>query len=139
MNKVILYSLCLALAASMAVPLQAQQNQNQPDLKAAETEAIRRQAWKLELDRKLAEAQAAEKKGAFQESATLYTDCMRLIKSIGPVVTPEEQQQALDGLIATRVALAQQAERAGDYGAAEDQYAAILREDPKNERIIQMR
>src|SRR5262249_27268172 len=134
MNNVALYSFCLIIACAAVRPLQAQTPEN-----LAVDEAARRQAWKIEMDRKLAEAQAAEKKGAFGESAQLYTECLVLNKKIGPGVSAEEQKQMVDGLVATRTQLAEQAQRAGDYGAADDQYAAILREDPKNEHVLQLR
>src|ERR1044071_7548444 len=134
MNNVALCSFCLIIACAAARPLQAQTPEN-----LAIEEAARRQAWKIEMDRKLAEAQAAEKKGAFGDSAKLYTECLVLNKKIGPGVSAEEQKQMVDGLVATRTQLAEQAQRAGDYGAADDQYAAILREDPKNEHVLQLR
>src|SRR5437870_2184062 len=117
MKKAALSSLCLAVALSVPSQLQAQKS----DIDVATEEAARRQAHKIELDRKLAEAQAAEKKGAFLESAQLYTDCLELVKKIGSgVETPH--RQALDGFIATRLQLAEQLQRAGDYAAADDQY-----------------
>src|SRR5262245_2755596 len=136
MKNVALTSLCLSLLLSLPAKLSAQQEN---DLKYATEEGARRQAFKLELDRKLADAQAAEKKGAFIESAQLYTDCIDLEKKIGAGVDPAQHKQALDGFIATRLQLAEQAQRVQDYTAADDQFARILREDPKNERIIQLR
>ena len=132
--KIALSSFCLALTLGFSGPLHAQQS----DIDLATGEGARRQALKIELDRKLVDAQAAEKKGAFLEAAQLYTDCVELTKKIGPGVEPQ-QKQALDGFIATRLQLADQAQRAGDYQGADDQYARILREDPKNERVIQLR
>ena len=78
MKKVILTSLCLALLVCAAGRLSAQKS----DIDLATEEGARRQALKIELDRKLAEAQAAEKNGAFLESAQGYTDCLDLSKKI---------------------------------------------------------
>ena len=65
MKKVALSSLCLALTFCVAGPIQAQKT----DIDLATEEGARRQALKIDLDRKLADAQAAEKKGAFLEAA----------------------------------------------------------------------
>src|SRR5262245_38680246 len=109
-SNVALISLCLSLLLSLTAKLSAQQV---TDLKYATEEGARRQAFKIELDRKLADAQAAEKKGAFIEAAQLYTDSLELEKKIGAAgVDPSQHKQALDGFIATRLQLAEQAQRA---------------------------
>src|ERR1044071_2162538 len=110
MKNVALTSLCFSLLLSLPAQLSAQQKN---DLDYATEEGARRQAHKIELDRKLADAQAAEKKGAFVESAQLYTDCLDLVKKIGNGVETQHKQ-ALDGFIATRLQLAEQAQRAED-------------------------
>ncbi len=133
MKKVALTSLCLALALLCPSKVHAQKS----DIDLATEEGARRQALKIELDRKLADAQAAEKKGAFLESAQIYTDCINLVKKITTGVDGQHKQ-ALEGFIATRLQLAEQAQRIGDYAAADNQYARILKEDPKNERVIQL-
>jgi tetratricopeptide (TPR) repeat protein len=134
MKKVALASVCFAVILTCSNPAQAQKS----NIELATEEGARRQARKIELDRKLADANAAEKKGAFVEAAQLYTDCLNLVKQIGTGVDAQHQQ-ALAGFIATRVQLAEQAQRRGDLAAADDQYAAILREDPKNDQVIQLR
>src|SRR5689334_1906769 len=130
MKNVALTSLCISLLIVLPAKLFAQKN----DLDYATEEGARRQAFKIELERKLTDAQAAEKKGAFVESAQLYTDCLDLEKKIGTGIDPAQHKQALDGFIATRLQLAEQAQRAHNYAAADDQYARMLREDPKNEK-----
>jgi type II secretory pathway component GspD/PulD (secretin)/tetratricopeptide (TPR) repeat protein len=134
MKKVTLSSLCLALTLCVSGPLQAQKS----DIDLATEEGARRQALKIELDRKLAEAQAAEKRGAFLEAAQAYTESLDLAKKVSTGVEIQHKQ-ALEGFVATRLQLAEQAERAQDYAGADDQYARILREDPKNERVLQLR
>src|ERR1043166_350044 len=134
MKKLTLSSVCLVLALSVFGQLPAQKS----DIDLATEEGARRQAHKIELDRKLADAQAAEKKGAFLEAAQLYTDCLDLVKKIGSGVETQ-QKAALDGFVAVRLQLADQLQRAGDTAGADDQYARILREDPKNDRAIQLR
>src|SRR2546425_18152 len=128
MNKVALTFLLGVLTFAISGPASAQKS----DLDLATEEGARRQALKIEMDRKLVDAQAAEKKGAFVEAAQLYTECVELSKKIGSGVAPAQQKQVMDGFIAARVQQAEQAHRAGDFGAAEDQYGRILREDPKN-------
>src|SRR6185503_1089663 len=108
------------------------------DVSVATRESALRQAWQRELDSKLVEANEAAKKGAFHDAARLYSECLALTKKIGNV-TPEQQKQVLDGFVAARLELAAQAERAGNRAAADDQYAAILKEDPKNEHVLQLR
>src|ERR1044071_7344189 len=110
-----LTALCLALFT--AVPLLAQDN----DIKIAGDEAVRRQALKEDLKRKLDDAAAAQKKGAFFEAAQGYTDCLDLVKRIGSGVEAEHKQ-ALAGFIETRLQLAEQAQHAGDFAAADAQY-----------------
>lgn len=76
MKKVALTSLCLVLFLAGPGQIHAQKS----DIDLATEEGARRQALKIELDRKLADAQAAEKRGAFLESAQVYTDCLDLVK-----------------------------------------------------------
>ena len=133
MNKAALPLLCLALALSCPGQLHAQNS----DVQFATEVAARRQAMRIELDRKLADAQAAEKKGAALEAAQGYTDCLELAKNITTGVDAQHRQ-ALGGFIAARVQLAEQAQRLGDFAGADNQYARILKEDPKNEQIQQL-
>src|SRR5688572_23505672 len=112
MKKAALSSLCLAITLVFSGHAQAQKS----DVDLATEEGARRQAHKIELDRKLVDAQAAEKKGAFLESAQLYTDCLELVKKIGTGVD-EQHKVALDGFIAMRLQLADQAQHAGNYAA----------------------
>src|SRR4051794_5158174 len=107
MNKLVHISVLLALAIASPSTIRAQK----ADVDLATEEGARRQAWKIELDRKLADAQAAERKGAFFEAAQLYTDGVDLIKRIGPGGVPESQQkQVLEGFTAMRLQLADQAQ-----------------------------
>lgn len=133
MKKVALTSLCFVLFLAGPGQIHAQKS----DLDLATEEGARRQALKIELDRKLVDAQAAEKRGAFLESAQTYTDCLDLVKRISTGVDTQHKQ-ALDGFVATRLQLAEQAQRAGDLQAADNQYTRILKEDPKNDRVQQL-
>lgn len=104
----------------------------------ASEEAVRRQVLRRELDAKLAEAIATEKRGAMVEASRLYTDCVELTKRIGPGIDTQ-QQASLSGFIATRTHLAQMAQRMGDYAGADAQYTLMLKEDPKNEELKRLK
>ena len=136
MKKSALIFLLIALVVS-AVPA-ARSQQSEDPLAAASVEAVRRQALKEDLKRKLEDAAVAQKKGAFLESAQLFTDCLDLVKKIGSGVEVEHKT-ALNGFVQTRLALTEQAQRNGDYNAADDQLRRILREDPKNDLVQQLK
>ena len=136
MKKSALLFLLLALIASAVPPARSQQSED--PLAAASVEAVRRQALKEDLKRKLDDAAAAQKKGAFLESAQLFTDSLELVKKIGSGVEVEHKA-ALTGFVQTRLALTEQAQRNGDYNAADDQLRRILREDPKNDLVQQLK
>src|SRR4029077_2976372 len=101
------------------------------DVQEAIAEGVRREAYTVELHQKLAEAQAAQKKGNNFDAAKLYTDCVELIKRIGPGVE-SEQKQFLACLDPVRLQLGEQAMRNGDFAAADLQAIQILKADPKN-------
>lgn len=131
MTKAAITSLCLI--ALCAPPASAQ---NQPNAtESAVTEAVRREAHTIDLRRKLADAQVAQKKGDIFEAARLYQDCLALIKKIGPSVEAE-RRLVLAGMVPVRLALAEQAQRRGDYTEADAQVRLILAEDPKNETVL---
>src|SRR5580765_995177 len=132
MFKAVVASLCLALAP---VPAAFAQNPNLTDLQRASDQAIRREAWTVELHKKLADAQAAQKKSENFEAARLYTDCAKLIKDIGPGLDAE-QKQVVAGVVAVRLQLAEQAQRNSDFEGADLQVKAILLVDPRNESAL---
>src|SRR5206468_255452 len=118
MIKAAIASVCLiAICASTAVA-------QTPELQSAIDEGIRREAYKLELHKKLADAQAAQKKGNNFEAARLYTDCVGLIKKIG-VGVEAEQKQLVTGIVPVRLQLAEQAQRSGDFANADLHAVAI--------------
>ena len=136
MKKSALLFLLLALIVSAVLPARSQQSED--PLAAASVEAVRRQALKEDLKRKLEDASVAQKKGAFLESAQLFTDSLELVKKIGSGVEVEHKA-ALTGFVQTRLALTEQAQRNGDYNAADDQLRRILREDPRNDLVQQLK
>jgi len=78
MIKAAAATLGLVLLCASAAPAQSP-----ADISSAVDEGIRRDAWKVELQKKLADAQAAQKKGDNFEAARIYTDCVGLLKKIG--------------------------------------------------------
>lgn len=138
MKSIVISTLCVAFLGAFSNPAAAQQPDG--DLKMATDEAVRREALKIELSQKLADAMAAERKGALMESSRLYSDCLDLVRKIGVGGKIDtEHKAALAGHLATRAQLAEQAQRAGDYAAADAQFALILKEDAKNEEVKQLR
>ena len=127
MKKIAILSLSVALLYAPATSVPAQK----AEVDIAGDEAVRRQAHKEDLKRKLVDAAAAQKKGAFLESAQMYTDSLELVKKVGTGVEAEHKQ-ALAGFTETRLQLAESAQRAGNYGAADDQYRSILKHDANN-------
>src|SRR6267154_2013873 len=112
MIKTAVASLCLVLPFASATLAQTA-----ADLQPAIDESIRREAYTVDLHKKLADAQSAQKKGDNFEAAKLFTDCLGLIKKIGPGLDAE-QKQVLAGVVPVRLQLAQQAQRRGDFAAA---------------------
>ena len=109
--------------------------QTPADLQPAIDEGVRREAYTVDLRKKLADAQVAQKKGDNFEAAKLYSDCVRLTKKIGSGVEAE-QKQVMVGLVAVRLQLAEQAQRNGDFNGADFQVKEILVADPKNEPAL---
>src|SRR5688572_11004 len=101
-------------------------------------ESIAREAAKIELRQRLAEAQAAQKRGEFNAAAKLYEDCINLIRRISTGIDLE-QQEVLKGVVATRLALAEQAQRRGDYQEADNHVTRILKLDPRNPETLAYR
>src|SRR5882672_169914 len=114
MLKAVVASLCLVLALAPAAFAQPALT----DLQRASDEAIRREAWTVELHKKLADAQAAQKRGDNFEAARLYNECLKLIKDIGP--GPDlEQKQVVAGIVTVQLQLAEQAQRNSDFAGAD--------------------
>src|SRR5438105_77972 len=97
MIKAAVASLCLVLPLASVVLAQTP-----ADLQPAIDEGIRREAYTVDMHKKLADAQVAQKKGANFEAAKLYTDCLGLITKIGTGVEAE-QKQVLEGVITVRL------------------------------------
>jgi len=135
MLKTAVASLCLSLALIPAVLAQNAIT----DLQRASDEAIRREAWTVELHKKLADAQSAQRRGDNNEAARLYTECVKLVRDIGPGQVDSEGRQAVAGVVAVRLQLAEQLQRNSDFAGADLQIQAILQADPKNAAALKFR
>jgi type II secretory pathway component GspD/PulD (secretin)/tetratricopeptide (TPR) repeat protein len=137
MKNLVIRSLCVAtLLANCLLPLQAQRSNTD----AAIDESVRREALKRDLDAKLTQAADAQRRAAINEAARLYTEALDIAKKVKAGPGAESQYYlSLDGFTQTRLVLAEQAQRAGNYAAADDQFALILREDANNQAVLALR
>src|SRR5262245_8240261 len=137
MKKLVSRSLWTAILLTCTLPLHAQKSPTD----VAIDESVRREALQRDLTTKLQQASAAQSRGAVKESARLYTEALDMAKKVGKSGPGAEGQYiaALDGFTTTRLLLAEQAQRVSDYPAADDQYALILRENPNNQYVAELR
>src|SRR5687767_5361247 len=132
--KAYIYSLCCVLVTGH-VTVRAQQAPAVTASQDAVTESLRREAAKIELRQKLADAQAAHTKGDIYAAARLYDECLALIKRIGTGVE-SEYAQVVAGIVQTRLILAEQAQRRNEFEQADLHANVVLKEDPKNEAAL---
>jgi len=111
------------------------QQPSQEALDEAIRESVRRQTWKIELQRQLTDGQAALQKGDYQEAALRFDEAVRLVKQIGSGIDAEAAQ-AMSGFITTRLYLARQARDHGDLLGAQQQLQRLLKEAPTNEEAL---
>jgi type II secretory pathway component GspD/PulD (secretin)/tetratricopeptide (TPR) repeat protein len=104
----------------------------------AVNEAVVRQAARIDLHKKMADAQAAERKGMLVDAAKLYEDCLALLRKIG-AGAEQEAATVIPGFVNVRLQLADQAMRRMDFVEADNQLARVLKEDPKNPKALEMR
>lgn len=137
--KAHIYTLCCVLVTGH-VTAWAQAQVTPPAVAAQDaiTESLRREAAKIELRQKLADAQAAQQKGDIYAAARLYTESLALTKRIGTGVETE-YAQVLTGVVQTQLILAEQAQRRGEFEQADLHVGVVLKEDPKNEAALAFR
>jgi tetratricopeptide (TPR) repeat protein len=102
---------------------------------AAVNEAVMRQANTIVLRQKLSDARAVEQRGDLANAAKLYQESVALAEEIGSGIDAETQQ-AVAGLVATRLTLAREAQSGGDLREANAQVVQALKADPKNNAAI---
>ena len=132
MIKAATSSLVLILLWAAAFPATAQPSPTE----AAVNEAVYRQANRITLRQKLAEARAAQDRQALPSAAKLYDEAWELVQKIGSGVDAE-RDQTVAGLAAVRLELARTAQRHGDYSEARTQVNDVLRVDPSNAAAIE--
>ena len=109
-----------------------------PQMPAEETavnEAVYRQANRINLRQKLADARAVQARGDFSAAAKLYDDAWVLVQKIGSGVDAEAAQTGA-GLAAVRLELARAAQHHGSLREAATQVDDVLRVDPGNAQAI---
>src|SRR5688572_16828425 len=134
--KAPLYTLCCVLVAALNIASGAETPADAAQ--AAIRESLAREAAKIELRQKLADAQAAQAKADYYAAARLYDEAVLLAKRAQTGVELEHRQ-VLDGMTATRLVLAEQAQRRGEFDQADRHVAIVLKDDPKNEAALAFR
>jgi len=127
MTNPLSFSLAAALlAASVSVtPAQIAPTE------AASNEAVRRQADTIKLREKLRAAMSAEKRKELPQAAKLYEDALALAQGVGQGVDAETQA-VLQGMSNVRLTLAADAQKHGDYRAADAEVSRVLKVSPQN-------
>ena len=125
-------ALILLLTAAAVAPAQT------PPEEAAVNEAVYRQANRITLRQKLAEARAAQDRRALASAAKMYDDAWELVLKIGSGVDAE-RDQTIAGLTAVRMDLARAAQGHGDYKEARTQVDDVLRVDPTSAVAIEFK
>ena len=110
-----------------------------PPQESAVNEAVMRQANRIALRQRLADARAAEDRHDLANAAKLYDDAWTLVLSIGINNVEAEAQTARAGLATVRLELARAAQRRGDAREAETQIKDVLRVDPSNPQAIDIK
>jgi hypothetical protein len=97
----------------------------------ATAEAIHRQANIIELRRTLDGAAVLTREGDLPGAALQYERALDLVRDIG-IGVERETKDAIIGLSAVRLQLAEQARRNANYAEADAQVSRVLKVDPRN-------
>ncbi len=134
MIKATTLSLALILLLTAAPTASAQTSPEE----AAVNEAVYRQANRITLRQRLADARAAQDRHALASAAKLYDDAWELVLRIGSGVDAE-RDQTIAGLTAVRMELARAAQAHSDYKEARTQVDDVLRVDPTSAVAIEFK
>jgi general secretion pathway protein D len=130
--KALIAPLCCVLVTAVNFNSVAQA----PDVtQDAVRESLLRESAKIELRQKLVDAQAAQRKGDIDLAAKLYGDALKLAK-LAHVGVDQEYRQVMIGLTQTQLALAQEAQKRGEFDQADNRANIVLKEEPKNEAAL---
>jgi type II secretory pathway component GspD/PulD (secretin)/Tfp pilus assembly protein PilF len=133
MTKAVLLPLGFLLLLAVALPAQS----NSP-ADMAINRAVMDQANTILLRQKLEDAKGAAARGDLPGAAKFYEDAKLLVDQIGSGIDAETAQ-TISGLVATRLELARQAQKNGDFLEANTQVTRALRVDPHNPAAIKFK
>jgi general secretion pathway protein D len=107
----------------------------------AEAEAVKRQEATIRLHQRVLEAQDAEKKHRVVDASKLYQEAYSLapFAVVGDPRVNADKAAAADGLVRTRVELAERARRNGDLAEAQKQMKGALAVRPQDENLRRMK
>ena len=105
----------------------------------AVNEAVVRQASRIALRQKLADALNAQSRHDLPTAAKLYDDAWVLVQKIGYSNVEPEADQTRAGLAAVRLELAREAQRHADFKGAALHIDDVLRVDPANSGAIELK
>src|SRR5579872_4757193 len=89
-------------------------------------EAVHRQANQIEAQKRLEQADAADRRNDLEAAAKRYDEAFELAQNVGPTAE-QETRVAVAGIISVRLRLANIAEKHGDYGNVDLQLKDVLR------------
>ena len=110
-----------------------------PPQESAVNEAVMRQANRITLRQRLADARSAEDRHDLATAAKLYDDAWTLVLNIGINNVEAEAATARAGLAAVRLDLAKTAFHRNDAREADTQIKDVLRVDPGNAQAIDLK
>lgn len=107
----------------------------------AEEEAVKRQEATIRLHQKVLEAADAEKKHRVVDASKLYQEAYALVPFavVNDPRADADKAAASNGLVRTRVELADRAHRNGDLIEAQKELDAAVRVQPQNEELRRMK
>ncbi len=130
--------LFVLLTALVIAPLLRAQPASGLDANAiAEEEAVKRQEATIRLHQTVIQAADAEKKHRLVDASKLYQAAWNLVPLtvVGDPHADADKVAASDGLVRTRVALAERAQKNGDLLAAQKELNDALNVQPQNEKL----
>ena len=94
-------------------------------------QAVQREADRVTLRQKIAEAQAAEARKDIPAAAKLYEEAYKLVLGIGNNIDAEKSA-TISGYASIQLELARAAQKNGDYHEAKTHLSLVLKVDPQN-------
>ena len=116
----------------------AQNANSDGNVEKAITEGVRRQELTKRMQLKLADAQAAQKRGEIEGAAKGYDEAIQLGKKVGAGIG-QEMKQAVNGVVDTGTHPVRQAQRRMDFAEADLLIKRMLSVDPKNPQALNLK